>query len=348
MKVPIADGGEGTVRAIVEAASGRYRQVEVTGPLGAPVNAQFGTIDEGGTAVIEIAAASGLTLVPSGKLNPLAATSRGTGELIRAALDIGCRKLIVGLGGSGTNDGGMGMARALGIRFLDERGEEVPDGGGGLQRLCQIDVSGLDVRIMDSEIVIACDVTNPLVGPRGASIVFGPQKGADPETVQLLDHNLAHLSHVICRELGLEVSHVPGAGAAGGLGAGMLAFLSARMASGFEVVANAAGLERWILWADVVFTGEGRTDGQTSLGKTPVGVAKLAKQRGKPIVCLSGGIGPSSDIALLYGLGIDVIAGATQSPMPLEAAIANAPDLVCHAAASIMRTMTIWSKYDIR
>jgi len=240
--VPMADGGEGTVDALVAATGGRIVSVRVTGPLGEPVDAFFGVLGDGKTAVIEMAAAAGLHLVPPEKRNPMVTTTYGVGELMRAALDAGCRRLIIGIGGSATNDGGAGMAQALGVRLLDEKGDEIGFGGGALERLARLDLSDFDRRIWEAEILVACDVTNPLTGPNGASAVYGPQKGATPEMVRQLDANLRHYAAVLRRDLGVEVETVAGAGAAGGLGAGLLAFCRAQLRRGVELVIHAVRL----------------------------------------------------------------------------------------------------------
>ena len=261
--VPVADGGEGTVDAMVAATGGRKETVTVSGPLGEPVEAFYGLTGDGDTAVIEMAAASGLALVPPDRRNPLLTNSRGTGELIRAALDAGARRFILGIGGSATNDGGAGMVQALGVRLLDLEGRELDGSGGDLARLERIDVSALDPRLAECRIEVACDVDNPLTGARGASAVFGPQKGATPEMVQALDANLARLARIVGRDLGVAVDTVPGAGAAGGMGAAMLAFFGATLKPGIEIVTAAVDLDTHVRDADLVITGEGRIDFQT-------------------------------------------------------------------------------------
>jgi glycerate kinase len=344
LKIPIADGGEGTVDAIVSATDGQLHEIEVIGPLGETVMAVYGILGDRQTAVVEMASASGLTLVPGERLNPMATTTFGTGQLIKAALEKGCRKMIIGIGGSATNDGGVGMAQALGAHFFNDQDEEISFGGGELGKLCRIDISDIDPRIAECEFIIASDVTNPLCGPNGASVVFGPQKGATPEMIEILDQGLFHLSRVIQEQLGIEIAKMKGAGAAGGLGGGLMAFLSARMAHGIDIVLEATQFEKWVQQVDIVITGEGRTDSQTAFGKTPVGVAKVAKKYNKPVICVSGGITP--DVNSLYDLGLDVIIGVTQNPMSLEEAMNNAPALIRHAVASVIRTLMIASKYQ--
>jgi glycerate kinase len=309
VKIPIADGGEGTVEAIISAVGVQYREQQVTGPLGKPVIAVYGVLDDCNTAIIEIASASGLPLMTPERLNPLHTTSYGTGQLIQAALDQGCRKMIIGIGGSATNDGGVGMAQALGIRFLDNRGDEIGFGGGELNRIKTIDMTGIDERISSCEFTVASDVKNPLCGPNGASAIFGPQNGATPEMVPILDNGLFHLSQLLCKQLGLDLSTVEGAGAAGGLGFGLMAFLNASMHRGIDIILEITKFEEIVQHADLVITGEGRTDEQTAFGKTPAGVASIAKKYNKPVVCISGGI--ALELQPLHNIGLDAIIGAT-------------------------------------
>ena len=330
--VPMADGGEGTVEALVEATGGRYVDVQVTGPLGEPVQARFGLLGDGATAVIEMAAASGLPLVPPHRRDPLVTTTYGTGEMIRAALDRGARRLVIGIGGSATVDGGVGMAQALGVRFLDAEGRDIGPGGGALAHLDRIDLSGLDSRLRATEILVACDVTNPLYGPDGAAPVFGPQKGATPEMVAILDANLRHLADVIRRDLGLDVSTLPGGGAAGGLGAGLVAFCSARLRPGVELVIETVGLERRLQGADLAVTGEGALDRQTPYGKTPAGVGRLARRLGIPAVAIVGSIGEGVDRETLDACGLSGVVSIVPRPMPLEEAMHQAVPLLRQAA----------------
>jgi len=333
--VPMADGGEGTVRALVAATGGTLRQAAVTGPLGEPVEAEFGLLGDGQTAVIEMAAASGLPLVPPDRRDPTRTTTRGTGELIQAALDLGARHLILGIGGSATVDGGAGMAQALGARLLDAAGRPIGPGGGELDRLARIDLSAMDPRLKAVRCEVACDVTNPLVGPRGAARVYGPQKGATPEMVERLDANLAHLADVIQRDLGLDVRDVPGAGAAGGLGAGLVAFLGATLRRGIELVIGAVRLEEKLRGADLVLVGEGRMDAQTAYGKVPVGVSRLAARMGIPAVALVGSLGDGFEAA--HPEGIAACFSILDRPMALAEAIERAPELLARAAEQILR-----------
>ena len=342
IKVPMADGGEGTVQSLVDATGGRIVKRIVTGPLGDKVEAQFGILGDGRTAVIEMASASGLPLVPPDKRNPMVTTTYGTGELIKAALDMGCRKFIIGIGGSATNDGGGGMAQALGVKLLDEEGNDIPFGGGGLLKLDRIDISTLDPRIAESEIVVACDVDNPLTGPRGAARVYSPQKGATPDMVEILDKALEHFAEVVKRDLGRDIKDVPGAGAAGGLGAGLMAFLNARLQLGVDIVIEATGLEGKVKGADLVITGEGGIDSQTIYGKTPIGVAKVAKKFGIPVLAVAGGI--SDDASVVYEHGIDGLMSIIPRPMTLDEAMAQGKKLLSDAAERIARLIAVGSK----
>ena len=334
-KIPIADGGEGTVAALVTATNGQLRQTEVTDPLGNKIIAHWGVLGDGRTAVIEMAAASGLPLVPKEKRDPRVTTTYGTGELIKAALAEGLAKIIIGIGGSATNDGGTGMARALGVRFLDAAGQEVAAGGGSLAEICQIDATGLDPRLKNTEIVVACDVDNPLCGTRGASAVFGPQKGATPEMVQQLDAGLAKYASCARQATGRDVAEKAGAGAAGGLGAGLMFFTPAQLKPGVEIVLDAVGFSDIVRDADFVITGEGRTDFQTAFGKAPVGVAKVAKTHGVPVFCISGGLGEGADDVLAQG--IDAVMSICDRPLSLEECMAAGAQLIEPAAARLSR-----------
>ena len=305
VKVPMADGGEGTVQSLVDATGGRLIHCEVTGPHGTPVKAFYGMLGDGKTAIIEMAAASGLALVPQELRNPLVTTTRGTGELIVSALNEGVSTIILGLGGSATNDGGAGMAQALGVRLLAEDGFDIGQGGGELQRIARIDMSEADPRLKQVTFVAACDVDNPLTGERGASAVFGPQKGAGADMVRQLDDNLVHYAAMIKEYLGSDVEQIPGAGAAGGLGAGVLAFLGAELKRGVDIVIEATGLASQVRDADLVITGEGRIDSQTIYGKTPMGVAKTAKLYGVPVIGLAGTLSDGHEV--VHEHGIDMV-----------------------------------------
>lgn len=305
LKVPMADGGEGTVAAMVDATGGSLVDVSVSDPLGDPAQAFYGLTGDGKTAIIEMAAASGLALVDPALRNPLKTTTYGTGELIKAALDTGIRHLIIGIGGSATNDGGAGMLQALGIHLLDRSEREIGSGGGCLADLNHIDIGSMDSRLKDCRIEVACDVNNPLTGPQGASVIFGPQKGATAEMVAELDRNLGHYAQLIKRDLGVDVDLVPGAGAAGGLGAALLAFMGAQLRPGIEIVADAVGLDAAIHDADLVITGEGRMDSQTINGKTPMGVAQIAKRYHKPVIGIAGSL--ATDVTVVHEKGIDAV-----------------------------------------
>ncbi|CAM4186840.1 glycerate 3-kinase [Klebsiella grimontii] len=313
--LPIADGGEGTVEAMVEATDGKMVMLPVMGPMGDFVGAFYGLSGDGQTAFIEMAAASGLMLVPAGERNPLRATSYGTGELIRHALDAGVRHIILGIGGSATVDGGMGMAQALGARFLDERGESVGLGGGALQRLVKIDLSDLDPRLHDCRIEVACDVDNPLLGERGAAAVFGPQKGACIEMVAVLERGLQNYARVMLAATGQDVAPMVGGGAAGGMGAAARVFLNATLKSGIDIVLEAVHLEEALRDADLVITGEGRIDSQTVGGKAPVGVARIAKKYDIPVIGIAGVLGDG--VEAVHQHGIDAVFSILPSLAPL-------------------------------
>ncbi len=339
--VPVADGGDGTLQALVDSSGGHVQAATVTGPLGKPVAAQWGSLGDGATAVIEMARASGLALLKLEERDPLLATTRGTGDLIRVALDSGNRKFIVGIGGSATNDGGAGMAQALGARLLDAQGRDLPPGGAALARLARIDVSGMDRRLKESKITVACDVNNPLCGPTGASAIFGPQKGATPEMVRQLDAALSHYADVIERDMGADVRNRPGAGAAGGLGSGLMAFLKAELRPGVDIVLEAVDLEGKLPGADLVITGEGQIDRSTAFNKAPVGVARFAKKRGIPVIAIAGSLGEG--FHQMHDLGIDAVFSLVNGPMPLADAMARTRELIAGVAEEIVRTVTLTS-----
>lgn len=333
--VPVADGGEGTTQALVDATGGRLLEREVTGPLGEPVRAFFGLLGDGRTAVIEMAASSGLPLVPPARRDPRVTTTYGVGELMRAALEEGRTHFIIGIGGSATNDGGAGMAQALGARLLDAQGQPLSYGGASLARLARIDLAQMDTRLATCTFEIASDVNNPLCGPTGASAVYGPQKGATPAMVAELDAALAHYAQIIERDLGRAVLDVPGAGAAGGLGAGLLAFLQATLRPGAQIVLEAVRLEEQIRTADLVLTAEGRLDSQTAYGKSVGAVAALAKKYHLPVLAIAGGL--ADDYQELYQLGIDGIAVLPPGPMSLNYAMEHAPRLLSEATERTLR-----------
>lgn len=339
IKVPVADGGEGTVDAMVFAGGGTLRRKTVTGPLGAPVEAIYGVLPSG-TAVIEMAAASGLPLLPRDRLDPLAASTYGTGELIRAALDDGCNAILLGIGGSATNDGGAGMAQALGVSLRDADGKELPPGGGALHSLKTIDLSGLDPRVAACRFSVACDVKNPLCGDQGASAIFGPQKGATPEMVKSLDTALAHYAACIHDQLGLSIAETPGAGAAGGLGAGLLAFCGAEIRPGIDTMLDFISFDALLQGADLVITGEGRIDGQSIFGKVPVGVGRRAKAAGGiPVVAVVGCVGAGADA--VYHEGVDAILSIADGPMALEDSMARSLILLENAGFTLMRILQV-------
>ncbi|MGD6961037.1 glycerate kinase [Fictibacillus phosphorivorans] len=337
--VPVGDGGEGTVTSVVDATGGEMVEVQATGPLGEKVDAFYGVTGDGKTAVIEMAAASGLHLVPREKRNPCVTTTRGTGELILDALNRGVERIVLGLGGSATNDGGAGMASALGVKFLNVNGEELSAGGEALRELLTIDVSGLDARLQSVKVDVACDVTNPLTGPHGASAVFGPQKGATPDMVGVLDESLKRYAEVVERNLGVAVDELPGAGAAGGLGAGVVAFLDGKLQSGIDLVLDVIHFEDRVRDADLVIVGEGRIDSQTIHGKAPVGVAKRAKtvMDGVPVVAIAGSIGP--DYEAVYDHGIDAVFSVVNSVVTLEEALLHGATNVEKTAENIARVI---------
>ena len=331
--VPIADGGDGTVDALVAATQGDRRTLRVRGPLGDPVDAEYGLIDGGSTAVIEMAKAAGLALVPKDNRDPRITTTYGVGELLQHAYDAGARHFVVGIGGSATNDGGAGMAQAFGYHLLDERGLELPPGGLALKRLARIHVGGVHANWKQAEVEVACDVTNPLTGPRGASAVYGPQKGATPEMVAELDAALHHFAEIIRRDLGVDVEPLPGAGAAGGLGAGLVAFTGARLGPGAEMVMEALRFDERLTGAQLVITGEGRLDSQTArFGKGPAAVARHAKKAGIPVVAIGGSIADETELRLLF----DGLEATVVEPSSLEDAIAQARPLLVRAASRLM------------
>ena len=337
IKVPMADGGEGTVDSLVDATQGQRVIVEVTGPLGNKISAYYGILGNGTTAVIEMAKASGLEIVEKKKRNPMITTTFGTGELIRDALDHNVKEIIIGLGGSSTNDGGSGMAQALGAKLLDQNNHQIPFGGGNLDKLDKIDISNLDSRLQDVKIILASDVTNPLIGKDGASRVFGPQKGATPEMVEKLENNLQHYAKIVKRDLNKEVALVSGAGAAGGLGAGLMAFTTCEMRRGVDLAIEVTKLEEKIRDADYVFTGEGGTDFQTKFGKTPYGVAKLGKKYHKPVISLAGYLGEGIDS--LYSEGFTAIFGIIPGACDLSTALKNGPSNVARTTENIVRLL---------
>lgn len=337
--LPMADGGEGTARALADATGGTMLTASAHDPLGRPVQAGFALLGDGRTAVVETAAASGLALLRPSERDPKATTSYGTGELIRAALDAGAETIIVGLGGSATNDAGAGLLQALGVRLLDGNGNDLKHGGAALADLATIDISTMDPALKNVAIIAACDVTNPLTGPTGASAVFGPQKGASKDDVATLDAALAHFAQVIESQLGVAVNDVPGAGAAGGIGAALKGFLNAEFRPGIAIVIEQSGLDAAAQWADVVFTGEGSIDFQTKFGKTPAGVAETAKRHGKPVIAVAGHIGTGIDE--LHEVGIDAVFGIAPGAASLSELLADAAANVTRTTEQIVRTLQL-------
>ncbi|MGG7890955.1 glycerate kinase [Klebsiella aerogenes] len=342
VKVPVADGGEGTVEAMVAATQGHIVQVSVTGPLGEPVNAFYGLSGDMRCAYIEMAAASGLESVPPTRRNPLLTTSWGTGELIRHALDAGVSQIIIGIGGSATNDGGAGMAQALGAKLLNTGQQQIAPGGGALETLARIDLSELDPRLADCRIDVACDVTNPLTGPQGASAVFGPQKGATAAMIERLDRGLQHFAQIIDRDLDIDVLSLEGCGAAGGMGAALYAFCGANLRPGIEIVTDALGLADLVADADLVITGEGRIDSQTIHGKVPVGVAKVAKRYNVPVIGIAGSL--TADVGVVHQHGLDAVFSVLYSVCTLDEALANAAANVRMTARNVAAVLQMGGK----
>jgi len=344
VKLPVADGGEGTVEAMVAATQGKIVRLRVTGPLGEPVEAFYGLSGDESCAFIEMAAASGLELVPPSQRDPLITTSWGTGELIGNALDRGVQHFIIGIGGSATNDGGAGMVQALGARLLDAQGEQIGYGGGALASLTRIDISQLDPRLRQCRFEVACDVTNPLTGDEGASAVFGPQKGATPALVTQLDNALAHYATIIQRDLDIDVLHIPGGGAAGGMGAALHAFCQAELRRGIEIVTEALGLDELVKDATLVITGEGRIDSQTIHGKVPIGVANVARRYNKPVIGIAGSL--TADVGVVHQHGIDAVYSVLYSICTLEEALDNAAQNVRMTARNIAATLKIGQAFN--
>ena len=317
--MPLADGGEGTVQSVIDATGGKKLSLRVRDPLMREVDSFYGISGDEEMAVIEMASASGIELLRPEERDPWITTTFGTGQLIKDALDRGVKKILLGIGGSATNDGGAGMAQALGVIFLGRFGPINVQGGGALAEVHEIQMDALDPRIGDTEIIVACDVDNPLTGPQGASAVYGPQKGADELLVEKLDKNLVHFAALMEAQLGKDVERVPGAGAAGGLGAGLMAFLDARLEKGFDMIAAVVALEEKIRQADLVITGEGKLDKQTRFGKTPYGVAQMARKFGRPVIAVAGAL--DEDAGLLYDHGFDLLMPIQEKPGDLESSL---------------------------
>ena len=338
-KIPLADGGEGTVEAILNASGGRKIATSVKDPLLRKIDSFWGLLPDGQTAVIEMAAASGLELLSVVERNPMLTSSYGTGQLIKSALDHGCRKVYIGIGGSATNDGGAGMAMALGARLLDANGLDIGNGGGYLTDLISLDLSGFDDRISESELMVISDVQNPLCGVQGASIIFGPQKGADKEIALRLDKNLSHLGKILESSFGKSIINEPGAGAAGGLGAGLMAFCNAKLLPGFETISTIVQLEKFIQKSDLIITGEGKLDYQTKFGKVPYGVALMAKKFNKPVIGVAGTLGNGYEE--LYKYGFKEIFSISEGIESLEYSILNAKNLLIKTSERIIKAISI-------
>ena len=322
--IPVSDGGEGFLKVLTKGTNGTFKTFDVHDALMRPLKAEIGFSGDGQTAFIEMATANGLEMILSEERNPLITSTFGTGEMIKHAIETGCKKIVIGIGGSATNDGGAGMAQALGAKFLNKNGLELQPGGGPLSQLCEINISGFEKNL--PEILVACDVSNPLTGPNGASAIYSPQKGATPEMVQQLDTTLKNYTEVIRKQLNIDIENIPGAGAAGGLGGGLVAFTGAKLASGFQLVAEILDLENRIANADFVITAEGKLDEQTINGKAPFGVAQLAKKHNKPVIGVAGTIGNGYE--KLYDSGFDLLISIINKPLTLAEAIRNAPELV--------------------
>ena len=343
IKIPMADGGEGTVQSLIDGIGGEIIRKRVIGPIGQKVFARYGLLSNG-TAVIEMAEASGLPLVTTRQKNPTKTTTFGTGELIIDAINKGAKKIIIGIGGSATNDGGVGMAQALGVRFLDSKDKEIKQHGSGgmLKKIVKIDTRETNKVLKNINIIVACDVDNPLCGRLGASYIFGPQKGATPAMVRVLDDNLKHLAKIIKQSLKKDISKLKGAGAAGGLGAGLVAFAKAKMKSGVDIVIDATNLERHMKNTNLVITGEGRVDSQTAYGKTPSGVAKSARKHGIPTLVIGGGI--TDDAKDIFSHGIDALESACARDMSLEDAIKHSREHLANAAERAIRLVLVGKK----
>ncbi len=335
--IPVADGGDGTLETLVETSGGTTHTTTVTGPLGDPTEAKWGAMGDGQTAVIEMARTSGLTLVSADRRDPLRTTTAGLGEVILQALDTGYRRFILGIGGSATNDAGAGMAQALGVRLLDAKGRDLQAGGAALAKLHNIDMSQLYARVTGSEFMVACDVTNPLTGPEGASAVYGPQKGATPAQVEQLDAALDRFAEIVRKDLGTDISSIPGSGAAGGLGGGIVAFLDGQLRPGVDIVLDTIHFNDELDGADLVITGEGSMDFQTVFNKAPIGVARLAKTRDIAVIAISGSLGEGYTDVHVHG--IDALSAITRAPMDIDEAIARCSELVADSTEQALRMM---------
>ena len=340
--LPIADGGDGTLETLIDVMGGDIVYETISGPFGSKIKADWGALSNKNTAILEMARTSGLALINPKDLDPYKATTFGLGELISKAMDKGYREFIVGIGGSATNDAGAGLAQALGVRLLNASGKEIDFGGFNLKHLDSIDMSRIDPRVKESIFKVACDVDNPMCGPEGASAVYGPQKGASKEMITVLDNALQHFSDVVNRDLNKQIKHMPGAGAAGGLGGGMFAFLNASLKKGVDIVLDTVDFDQKLENADLVITGEGQIDFQTVFSKAPIGVAKASKAKNIPVVGLSGSLGTNYE--LVHKHGIDAVFSITNSPMTLQESSDNAYELISKASEEIMRSILLGSR----
>ena len=339
VSVPVADGGDGTLETLIEGSGGNIHEIEVMGPLGERRPAEWGAMGDGVTAVIEMARTSGLALLAEEERNPLITTTYGLGEAMRQAMDAGYRRFIIGIGGSATNDAGAGMAQALGVRLLDSSGNDLDFGGASLARLSRIEMAGLHSKVEECEFLVACDVNNPLTGPTGASAIYGPQKGATQEMIAELDAALSHFAEVVKRDIGAEIGDVPGSGAAGGLGGGLIAFVGGQLRAGVDIVLDTVGLDDYLTGCDLVITGEGSMDHSTIYNKAPVGVAGRAKKLGIPVVGISGSLGAGFQDVHEYG--IDALTAITAGPMSLDEASERAAELITNTTEQVMRLIGV-------
>ena len=336
--IPIADGGEGTVEALVTATDGKIIQVASVDALNRQIQSFYGILGDGKTAIIEMAAASGIELIAPEERNPMITSTYGTGLIIKAAMESGFTEIILGIGGSATNDGGAGMAQALGFGLLDKSNNPIGLGGGSLGELHRIDFSNVNPLLRKVKITVACDVQNPLLGPSGATHIYGPQKGATPEMVEILEKNMAHYAKVLYQEFGIDNSNIPGSGAAGGLGAGLMAFCKAEMLAGFNLISKLTNMEEYIQNASLIFTAEGKIDSQTAFGKTISGVAQLCKKYQVPVIAFAGIV--EGDLKNLYNQGLTSAFAIANRPMSMEESKANAAQLLVSASKQIMRLIS--------
>lgn len=340
LKEPMADGGEGTVETLVKSTEGQIIKRKVSGPLGEEVEACFGLLGNGNTAIIEMAEASGINLISEKERNPLNTTTYGTGELISYALDYNIKKLIIGIGGSATNDAGVGMAQALGVKFLDKNNNNISFGGKELNKIETIDMTNLDPRLKNIEIEVACDVNNPLYGPNGAAFVYGTQKGANQKTIELLDKKLEYFNKKIKNIFDIDLQSIPGSGAAGGLGAGLFVFLNAQLKPGVEIILNAVNLNSKLDGVDLVITGEGKLDSQSIHGKTPIGVARISKKKTIPVIAIAGTLGDGVEEVLNHG--IDSYFSIINKPATFEQIKKQTPELIKNLSEQIMKTLSLY------